>query len=205
MAAELAVPERPFVKLATQVVADVVALAPLSDEAKAVAAQHQAPGPLLQALAAAGHWMDAARWLGHALMKREAVWWACLAARVWVGLKGGDAAVPPNDLAALAAAEAWVFRPSEEHRRAAWEKAQATEFASPAAWAATAAFWSGGSMGPPNVPAVPPPEFACGRAVAGAVVMAAVVKPEIHEQTYAKLLAAGLDIAAGGNGRAALG
>ncbi|MCC7429181.1 MAG: hypothetical protein IT557_20005 [Alphaproteobacteria bacterium] len=204
--AEQTAPERPFVKLATQSVAEVAALCALSDPAKALIPQFPAPGPFLQALSGGdvNALIDGVRWLAHGLMKREAVWWACLAGRLGVTLKG-EAAITPPDMAALVAAETWVFKPTEENRRAAWAKAQATEFASPQAWAAVAAFWSGGSMSPPDLPAVPPPDFACGRAVSGAVMIAAVTNPEAHLDNYRKLLAAGIDIAAGGNGRAALG
>src|SRR5262249_60276058 len=78
---------------------------------------------------------------------------------------------------AVAAAEAWVYKPTEENRRAAMSKAQATQFDTPCAWAAVAAFWSGGSMAPPDVPVVPPPPFLIGRAVSGAVMRAAVTGP----------------------------
>src|SRR5215510_2858278 len=116
--------------------------------------------------------VDAVRYLANALLQREAVWWACIAARAALG-----SAKRPTDLDSVTAAEAWVYKPTEENRRAAMTKAQATQFDTPCAWAAVAAFWSGGSMAPPDVPVVPPPPFLIGRAVSGAVMLAAVTGP----------------------------
>jgi len=95
---------------------------------------------------------DAVRFLAHSLPKREAVWWACLCAR---DMLPADAA--PALLAAVQAAEGWVMAPSEEKRREAMVTAEAAGFRAPASWAAVAAFWSGGSMAPPNAPVVPRP------------------------------------------------
>jgi hypothetical protein len=148
-------------------------------------------------LSEAGKLPEAIRLAAHALPKREAVWWACMCAR-----STPDPAVKPEDVAALEAAEAWVRRPEEAARRAAYAAAQKTGFRSTEAWAAVGAFWSGGSMGPPEAPAVPPGEHLTGVAIAGAVVLAAVrVRPEKNEQRYHRFLAAAREIAAGGAGR----
>jgi hypothetical protein len=151
-------------------------------------------------LQTAGLASDAIRLVAHALPKREAVWWACMCADAVPG-----PALPGADAAARLAAEAWVRKPGEEAaRRQAWEAAQATQFASPEAWAAVGAFWSGGSMAPAGQPVVPPAEHLTGVAISGAVVMAAVRgQPERAEQRMARFLSAALDIAAGGAGRMA--
>src|SRR5690606_25846941 len=128
-------------------------------------------------LAAAGHWLDAIAFLARALPKREAVWWACMCARV-TAPPAEEAASPEGDVAgpaaagrgparALAAAEAWVYKPSEENRRECEAAAHAAQFDSPESWAAIAAFWSGGSVAPPGGPVVPPGEDLAPRAVAG--------------------------------------
>jgi hypothetical protein len=153
----------------------------------------------IEALTAAGRPADAARLAAHALPKREAVWWACMCARA-----APDPAVTADDIAALEAAERWVRRPEEPARRGAMEAAQRTSFRSTEAWAAVAAFWSGGSMAPEGQPVVPPADHLTGVAVAGAVVLAAVrVKPERAEARFARFLDAARDIAAGGAGRMA--
>jgi hypothetical protein len=151
----------------------------------------------LSALLAAELMNDAVGVMAQALPKREAVWWACLATRTLF-----DAQTPPGIVVAIEAAEAWVYRPSEETRRAAMDRAQATKFDHPGVWAAVGAFWSGGSMAPPNLPAVPPAEHLTGVAVAGAVNLAAVMRqPEHAKEKLKGFLDQAVDIANGGNGR----
>lgn len=149
-------------------------------------------------LESAGLRVDAARLAAHALPKREAVWWACMCAAAVP-----DPALPPADAKARLAAEAWVRKPADDAlRRAAWDAAQATAFASPEAWAAVGAFWSGGSMAPEGQPAVPPADHLAAVAVSGAVVMAAVRgHPERADARFERFLASARDIAAGGAGR----
>jgi len=84
-----------------------------------------------------------------------------------------------NDARALAAAEAWVVTPEEQQRRDAMAVADSLEHGTAAAWAAIGAFWSGGSMGPPDAPVIPPAENFTGKAVFGVVQMSAVaVEPQ---------------------------
>jgi Family of unknown function (DUF6931) len=69
-------------------------------------------------------------------------------------------------------------------------------------WAAVAAFWSGGSMAPPDLPAVPPAPHLTGVAVAGAVSLAAVRSdPSLADDKRRRYIEIALDIANGGNGR----
>jgi hypothetical protein len=152
----------------------------------------------VERLAARGFRNEAVRLAAHALPKREAVWWACMCAGAVP-----DPALPKVDAQARAAAEAWVRKPTEDAlRRAAWDAAQKTEFASPEAWAAVGAFWSGGSMAPEGQPVVPPAEHLTGVAIGGAVVMAAVRgHPERAADRLDRFLDAARDIAAGGAGR----
>ncbi|MBL8834635.1 MAG: hypothetical protein JNL66_00245 [Alphaproteobacteria bacterium] len=192
-------PSRPFTKLINAPFTDVVTAAQISESAGAIAARAQGVNALVDALAAQSLHDDAVRVLAVSLMPREAVWWAALAAHAAMAVMR-----KPGDADALAAAEAWVYKPTEENRRAAMAKAQSTQFDSAGAWAAVAAFWSGGSMAPPNAPVVPPPPFLIARAVIGAVTLAAVAgPPDKIPGRYAQLVAQGIDIAAGGNGRIA--
>ena len=155
------------------------------------------PAQFLNTLVAAKDLGPAVQFLAFALPAREAVWWACLCARDQL-----RAPVPEPLLAAVAAAEAWVRKPTEEHRRAAMQCAQATDLKSPAAWAAVAAFWSGGSLAPENLPEVAAPPHLMGSAVVSTVMLAAV-KPDakLADQKRARYVRAAIDIAMGGNGR----
>lgn len=129
--------------------------------------------PKADALAAAKILLEARqegaafRLLAWALPRREAVWWAteCVQA-----LLSPDA--PPTEQATLEAARAWAAQPSEEHRRKAEQAAQSVNYATPAGQAAVAAFWSGGSMAPPKLGMVPPPEHLLPKACANAVLLA---------------------------------
>jgi hypothetical protein len=70
--------------------------------------------------------------------------------------------------------------------------AEAAGFRTPASWAAVAAFWSEGSLAPPDVPAVPPGDSLSAQAVTGAVMLAAVwSEPEKAPEKYATFLAQG--------------
>ncbi|GGH20189.1 hypothetical protein GCM10007036_23600 [Alsobacter metallidurans] len=167
--------------------------------ADAVAGADNASAALLR-LQAAGLNADAMRLVAHALPKREAVWWACMCAR-----SVPDSALAPEDRDALECAETWVRkRQDDAARRAAWAAAQRTQFRSPEAWAAVAAFWSGGSMAPEGQPSVPPADHLTGVAVGGAVMMASVRgAPARADERFKRFLTSASDIAGGGAGRIA--
>ena len=152
----------------------------------------------IERLEAQGLRAEAVRLVAHALPKREAVWWACMCAGAVP-----DSGLSAADAAARTAAEAWVRQPADERlRRAAWDAAQKTAFASPEAWAAVAAFWSGGSMAPEGQPVVPPADHLTGVAVDGAVALAAARgHAQRSEARFERFLAAARDIARGGAGR----
>lgn len=168
----------------------------LEDEAKQLLNSEQTPLQYLLLLVENKAFPDAIRFLAMALPKREAVWWACVSARGSITDK-----TKPQVIAALTAAEAWVYQPTEENRRGAMALAEATEFNGAGSWAAVAAFWSGGSMSPPDAPIIPPSEDLTAKAVAGAVMLAvAEMDPEKADDNYKKLLMQGIDIAKGGKG-----
>ena len=88
--------------------------------------------------------------------------------------------------------------PIEENRRAAMATAEAVGFGTPAGCAGAAAFWSGGSLGPPHVQVIPPGEHLTARGVVGAVMMAAVhLGPEQIDETHRRFLDRGIQVADG--------
>jgi len=152
----------------------------------------------LDRLEKAGFLTEATRLIAHALPQREAVWWACACSR--------HTASSGTDLAAETrvrdAAEEWVRKQTDEHRRAAMKQAEATGFGSAEAWAAVGAFWSGDSMAPPEAPKVPPQRHFTGLAVASSVALAAVRgQASRREARLQRFLASARDIACGGVGR----
>ena len=169
----------------------------LTPAGRALLGDAMSPEQFLDALVAGGLYADAIAFLTRALPKREAVWWACTCARETTMPE------PPERVdAALQAAEAWVYKPNEERRREAQGAAEAAGFDSPESWAAVAAFWSGGSITPPDAPAVAPADDMTAKAVAGAVMLAAVRRePERADERYRLFIEKGRDIADGGTGR----
>ncbi len=156
-----------------------------------------APAKFLDGLIQAGEFAHAAKFLAFSLPKREATWWACLIAR---GVLPENA--PPEAQAVLQAAEAWVYKPSEENRRAVMAKGEAADDGSPATWAAFAAGWSGGSLVAADMEPVPPPEDLTGKAVQNVITLAVYgTEPERAEEKIRLFVAQGMDVAQGGNGR----
>jgi hypothetical protein len=151
----------------------------------------------LDRLEASGFLIEATNLLGHALPKREAVWWACMCAA-----HTAPADLPGPDRAAREAAELWVRQPTDKNRRAAMAKAEATAFQTPDALCAYAVFWSGDTIGPEDQPPTPPTPHMTGKMAAAAVYLAAVrTTPAREEARLKRFLESGRNIAAGGPGR----
>ena len=165
----------------------------LTDEAKPLLQDEHRPDEFFGLLVENALYMDAVKFLAHGMPKREVVWWACKCAR------GADGTESDPVLKGLVeAAERWVTRSTEEHRRAAMEAAAEAGYETPAAWSAAAAGWSGGSLAPPDVPPVPPGEHLSAQAATAAVLFSAV--GETMDQTQEKrsaLIDLGLKIAGG--------
>ena len=152
----------------------------------------------LARLEQAGLLVEATRLVAHALPAREAVWWACACSR-HTAASGTD---PAAEAKVREAAEEWVRKPTDEHRRSAMKQAEATGFGSAEAWAAVGAFWSGDSMAPLEAPKVPPQPHFTGLAVAGSIALAAARGPAARrDDRLARFLTSAKDIAAGGAGR----
>jgi hypothetical protein len=153
-------------KVKTSRVAEVCQHFNLREEARPLLKDKQTPREFLDALLAAKQYRAAIDFLAHALPAREAIWWGCLC----VGHVLPD--LPPPEEAARNAAVEWVVDPTEDNRRAAQAPGDAAGLGTPAGGLARAAFWSGGSLTPPNLPAVAPDPFMPAKAVAGAVLLA---------------------------------
>ena len=190
----------PYPKLAGKAPDQLAERLRLSPDAKALLEPGQSVEAYVDSLNAAGLYPAAMAVLAHALPKRESVWWACTSVRK---------VAPPQEgtpsLEALVAAENWVRRPTEENRRAAMASTEQLSPDAPSSWVAMAAFWSGDNMAPVGAPTVMPGDELTGRAVAGAITLAAVQpEPQHAPERYRSFTAIALDIARGGDGRAAL-
>jgi len=169
----------------------------LNEDAQKLADESQTVEQWLAALSAAGQLYSALRVQAHLLPPREAVCWACLCLEDVYGdaLSGAD-----GD--ALQAARQWVAEPSEENRRGAEAAAEATAYQGAAAWVAAGAFWSGGSIAPPDMDPVPPDARLAGQAVTSALLIAAAAGDPVaaaeRQRTFLRKTA---EVAVGSNPR----
>lgn len=168
----------------------------LSDESESIAVLDEAPVKVITQLLAKENYHDAVTMLAHALPKREAVWWACLAAR-----KVLDPEEEP-DAACIAATELWVREPNELNRKAAKKLGDSRKKKTAAAWAATAASWCTGNMLDDDSTMVAPPDFLYAHAVAAGITLAAVAAgPKVMASSYQFFVRQGFDLAGGGSGQ----
>ncbi|MBA3312905.1 MAG: FHA domain-containing protein [Planctomycetaceae bacterium] len=184
--------EQPLIKidehgLRLEPVADLLSRVRLEEAAKPVAAEAKTASGVIDSLATKGLITEAMKVLAAALPPQAAVRWVVRCVRETGDLSKGD-------VAALAAAERWAAEPSEQNRRNAQAAAEALEYGTAASWAAVSAFWSGGSMAPPNVPTVPPPPDLMPQALFGALSLAAIAEGgEKAEEMQKRFLAFGLE------------
>ena len=137
------------------------------------------PADYYAVLIAQNRLSEAANFLGQALPRLEAVAWA---ARVVNRLRE-EAGLSPRERGsqealAVKAALLWVQDPSETRRRNAYDAAERCDPRRAERLAALAAFYSGGSITPSNVEALPAPRDAAGRFAAGAVLVASAGKAD---------------------------
>ena len=160
---------------------------PLSDQAAESLARIKAVGQALDLLAKQNLLPDAVQLLAHALPPRKAIWWACQCTRE-IDLNSQP----------LVAAERWAIQPTEDHRRACQAAYESAGLQTPGAVVALAVFLSGKSLAPPGLPEVPPDPFHAAKAVAGALLMASVIKqPEQSEDKLRHFLSIGDSVASG--------
>lgn len=170
--------------------ADIASRFDASAEARALLTPSLEPAAFVGVLLDRELWPDAAGFVGQWLGRPDAVTWACLAARASLG-----DVPPPQDRAAIEAAERWLASRDEKDRRAAAEAAERAAYRSAPAMAAAAAGWSGGSLSAPDLPVVAPPEGLAGKGAAGAVLMAGASAAPAAPARLRELIWLGVDIA----------
>jgi hypothetical protein len=168
----------------TVVAAELMRDMPLSEDAAPLLASARNPRDLIDKLLAAGLASDAVRVLLRALPKRYAIAFVCDCVRKDAGIKPLAAA----DAACLEIAEAWLVDDSDAKRREAAARAEAAGRATPSAWAAAAAGWSGGSLAPRGYTEVPPPAHLYAVACFAALMTLAAADPKQSKATLAALV-----------------
>jgi len=153
------------------------------------------PEVVLAELDEKGAMFDVLRLLSIALPARERVWWACLAARDYIGPKSD------KDPKSLTASEDWVFKPTPENRERARLSMDEAYIDDETVNIAMSVMYSDGTMGPADLAHYPAP---AGAAETCAFIMniVALDKNSDRFEEYGQfLIDRAVDIARGGNGR----
>ncbi len=116
--------------------------------------------------------VSAIRLIAAVLPARENIWWAWVSARHAAQMPGGRSASAAEHNA-LGHVERWIIRPDDVTRREAWASANDAGFDTPIGMVGAAVFLSGVSVGPANLPAVPPAPGAIVPLIPGAILLAA--------------------------------
>jgi len=141
-------------------------------------------------------YVDMVRLLSVALPARERVWWACLAAHDI--LEPG--ANPPGP---LAAAEAWVYKPTEENRAAAVQALQNAALMDDTKHCALAVQFHDGTLGPGDLAEHPAPPGGSEVNAFAMNVLAITKSGKLLPEAAGPVIDRALDIARGGSGRIA--
>lgn len=153
------------------------------------------PEAVLAELDGKGALIDMLRLLAIVLPPRERVWWACLAARDYIGPKSDKDPKP------LAASEAWVFKPTQENRAKARASLDDAYIDDDTTNCALSVLYSDGTLGPADMAQYPAPAGAA-ETCAFAMTLVALDKHAATFEAYGQMLVdRAVDIARGGNGR----
>lgn len=136
-------------------------------------------------------WVDLMRLMSVALPDREAVWWACIAARDITG---------ENITPCLKAAELWVFEPNDANREKVQTALDVADMDDDTALVATAALYAPGNMGPGDMAEHPAPPAAVS-SCAFAMNMITIGEKDDPLGHLHWLIDRAVDIARGGNGK----
>ena len=143
--------------------------------------------------------LDMLRLMASILPSRQRVWWSCLAARDIVGPG------PENETRALRAAEAWVFRPTEENRNEAIASLEHTDVHDLTVNCAMGVMYCDDSLGTGEMAQFAAPPGAAALSAFAMNVEALASKKDTWDEHLAVLIDRALDIARGGSGKAAKG
>jgi hypothetical protein len=134
------------------------------------------------------------RLLSVALPPRECIWWGCLAAE---DLLAGREPTRP-----LAAAQAWVFRPTDENREAARRAVESAPVNDETVLCAVAVTMCDGKVGTGELAHIDAPPGGAATAILGVNLQSlAAAEPDGFAARRDTLIERALDIARGGNGR----
>jgi hypothetical protein len=156
-----------LVNISAETASEICGRLYLDDAALSLLRPNMGPRDYVDALVEKAQYLAAIDFIAHALPAREAIWWGCLSLQRTCGNK-----LEPWERRAYRLTVQWVLWPDEANRAATKQPAEVLGPASPAGGLAAAANQTGGSMGLPDGPPIPPSPFAPARAVAIAIKVA---------------------------------
>jgi len=169
----------------------------LTEEAQAILELKMSPKQAIESLVKVKLYNDAIQFIAHALPMIDGIFWASEA----LALRVDEWDNPQRQT--INSAVQWLQQPNETHRVRANQLADRIGLEVAPAWIAKAVYWSGtGSIVAPELPAVMPPAFLYGHAIAAAISVAAAVPAWKdgdmgYESFYLKVVEQGLKIAQG--------
>ncbi len=181
------VPQEPAAKLLAQ--ANTRLETPIEAPASAL------PEVVLAELDGKGALIDLLRLMAILLPPRERVWWACLAARDYIG------PAPDNDTPSLAASEAWVYQPNDENRDKARDSVDHAYVDDDTVNCAISVMYADGTLGPGDLANHPAPAGASEVAAFAMNVVALGEHSDKFEEYGQMLIDRAVNIARGGNGQ----
>jgi len=152
---------------------------------------------VLAELDAKAAWIDMLLLLAVALPPRERVWWACLAARDLM-VEGEKPAL------SLSTSEAWVFKPNDENRAAAYASIEHAPPKDDTVHCATAAVFADGTLGPGDLAEYPAPVGAGELSAFAMAVISLCHDTDQYDARAVVMVDRALDIARGGPGKIAM-
>lgn len=186
-----------YKKIPNKTIASIIERYEPSAEAAEILAPALTPQQAVELLTDAKLYFDTVQFLAHALPMVDGIYWASEA----VSLRANE--WDDTQLQAINSAKNWLQQPNETNRVRADQLAERVGLEAAPAWVAKAVYWSGtGSIVSPELPAVMPPPFLYGHAVAATIAITAAV-PEWKdgdlgaEAFYLKVIEQGLSIANG--------
>lgn len=153
------------------------------------------PEEVLAELDQKGSMFDVLRLLSIVLPPRERVWWACLAARDYIGPKSD------KDPKSLVAGEDWVFKPTDENRERARLSMDDAYIDDETVNIAMSVLYADGTLGPADLSQYPAPAGAAETCAFIMNIVALDKNPDTFEEYGQMLIDRAVDIARGGNGR----
>lgn len=162
--------------------AELLESAELSDEATGLFHAELTPEQYVAKLSEVDLFPDALKYLAHTLAGRASIAWSLSCLR----------SLQPNpnrrEQEALTAIETWLADPSDANRRTAQFASENANLATPAGCLAMAAFFTEGSIAPPERDHVPVPPHVAQKLAAAAVILAVVQQPKEAAERYRRCL-----------------